>query len=421
MTPLKNIGLAVAALALATAAPAQDRQASEPVLTLEQALSLAIGEQPSVVAYRREAQASEEAAVAARSLPDPEVSVGIQDFPVRGENAFSPIDDDFTMYTVGIMREQVRRSKREAEAARIRAEALVSRRQGTARELQVHRAAMIAWIDAVEAKNKQSLLERLIADLRAGRKVLEGGIAGGSSTPALVLQMDAEIALGEAQLADARRAEARARGELERWIGKAASRPLPASLPLIEAPKAVPASIFRFGSHPHVLVAEAEQQVATRRVDVARQERKPDISWSVMVGFRPKYGELVSGQVSIPLQLNRRQRQDRLVAEAQARADAAGLRAEDEKRELERQYRVALADYEGAEAELARIDRDAIPALEAAFKASEARYGSGAGTLEEPFLIVRRYVETTIKSVETRAKRDRAVAEMLYVLGESGQ
>lgn len=421
MTPLKNISLALSALLLATAAPAQDRQASEPVLTLEQALALAIGEQPSVTAYRREAEASEQAAIAAGTLPDPEVSVGIQDFPVRGENAFSPIDDEFTMYTIGFMREQVRRSKRQAEAARIQAEALVSQRKGTAQELQIHRAAMIAWIDAVEAKDKQGLLERLIADLRAGRKVLEAGIPGGASTPALVLQMDAEIALGEAQLADARRAEARARGELQRWIGAAASRPLPASLPLIEAPKALPPGMFQLASHPHVRVAEAEQQVALRQVDVARQQRKPDISWSVMVGFRPRYGEMVSGQVSIPLQLNRRQRQDRLVAEARARADAAILRAEDEKRELERQYRVALADYEGAEAELARIERDAIPALEAAFKASEARYGGGAGTLEEPFLIVRRYVETTIKSVETRARRDRAVAEMLYVLGESSQ
>ena len=134
-----------------------------------------------------------------------------------------------------------------------------------------------------------------------------------------------------------------------------------------------------------------------------------------------KDGEMVSGQVSIPLQINRRGRQDRLIGAAEARADAARLRVEDTRRELTQQYEVARADYEGADAELAHINREAVPALESAFKVAEARYAGGDGTLEQPFAIVRRYVETTIKSVEIRAKRDRAVAKMLYVIGETGQ
>jgi len=421
MTLSRSICFGLAAAALATSAYAQDRSAAGPPLTLQEAVSLASNDQPALVAYELDATASDEAAVAARSLPDPQVTAGIENFPISGSNAFSPIEDEMTMYSIGVMREQVRRSKREAEVARILAEALVSRRQASAQERQIRKAVMIAWIDAVEARSKEKLFGRLADDLHTGHKVMEAGVPTGGATTALVLQMEAEIALAEAKIAEARSAEARARAELSRWIGAAASRPLPDSLPSIDAPAAVPGGILHVAAHPSMQVAEAEQGVALRKVDVARQERKPDISWSVSLGIRPKYGEMVSAGVSIPLQINRRQRQDRLIGEAEARADAARLRLEDKGRELESQYRVALADYQGADAELARIDRDALPALESSFKAAEARYAAGGSTLDQPFAIVRRYVEVSIMSVEARAKRDRAVAEMLYVLGETGR
>ena len=410
--------------ALSTGEAAQVSRSAGPVhtgpeLTLEQALAHTSGDQPGIAAYEREAQASEQAAIAARSLPDLELMVGIQNFPITGDNAFSPTDDEMTMYMIGIMREQVRRSKREAEAQRILAEALVSRRQAGAQERRIRRAVMIAWIDAVEARSKQRLLEQLIADLRTGRQAIEAGIPTGGSTPALALEAEAEIGLAEARLADAKREEARARAELARWIGPAASLPVPDSIPDIEPPAAAVGTPLT--AHPELLVAQAEQEAAQRGIEVARQERKPDFSWQVSLGLRPEFGHMLSAQVSIPLQLNRQGRQDRLIAEARARADAASLRLEDRRRDLQRQYAVAAADYQGAEAELARIDREAIPSLEGAFKAAEARYSGGGGTLERPLAIARRYLEVTVQSIETRAKRARAAADMIYIIGEGGR
>ena len=412
--------VAVAAAALATAALAEENTAAAPVLTLHDAVTLASNDQPMVAAFETEAQASEQSAIAARSLPDPQLSVGIQNFPVTGRTAFSPTEDEFTMYTIGIMREQVRRSKREAEAARIQADALVSKRKASAEERHIRREIMVAWIDAVEARAKQRLLERLITDLRAGRKVIEEAIPTGGSTPALALQADAEIGLEESQLAYAKRAEARARAELVRWIGPAAgSRPLPDSIPDIEPP--THHGIHAVAVHPELLVAQAEEQAALRQMDVAKQARKPDYSWSVSVGLRPNYGQMVSAGVSIPLQMNRGNRQDRMISEAQARATAASLRTEDKRRELQRDYATALADAEGAEVELERIDMGAIPQLEAAFRAAEARYAGGGGTLDQPFAIVRRYVEVHLQALEVKGRRARAIAELVHVAGEEAR
>ena len=410
---------AVLAPLLATAAAAQDQAQAQEALTLERAVSLASTAQPSTAAYEREAVASEEAAAAARSLPDPQLMVGIQNFPITGKNAFSVTDDEMTMVMIGIMREQVRRSKREAEAQRILAEALVSRRQADAQERRIRRDVTIAWIDAVEARAKRRLLEQLIADLRTGRAAIGAGIATGGSTPALALEADADIGFAQTRLAQAERDEARARAELVRWIGAAAALPLPDSVPEIAPPTAPPRPAS--SAHPDLLVAQAEQEAARSAVDAARQARKADVSWQVSLGLRPQYGQMLSAQVSIPLQLNRRNRQDRLVAQAQARADAAGLRLEDRRRDLQRQYSLAEADHSGADAELKRIDRDVLPALESAFKTAEARYAGGGGTLEQPLAIARRYLEMTVQSIEVRAKRARAAADMIYVVGEDGR
>ena len=383
------------------------------MLSLNDAVSLALGDQPTIQAFGREAEAAEEAAIAAGTLPDPELMVGVRDFPVTGDKAFSPTADNFTMYMVGAMREQVRRSKRMAEASRLRAEALVSRAQGTAQERRIRREVMIAWINAVEAQAKQRLLDRLIADLRVGHRVMEAVIPTGGSTPALALQMQAEIALAQTRQAAARGEEARARAELARWIGGLAKRPLPDVIPTLELPAGIETTAD-LDDHPAVEVAEAQEQAAQRQADVARADRKSNISWSVSYGWRPKFGDLVTAQVSIPLQINRAGRQNRRIAEAAARAEAARLRAQDTQRELSGAYGAALAQYKSAEAQLSILTSQAIPSLEASFEAAEARYGAGQGTLEMPLTIIERYVETSVQAVEERARRARAAAELIY-------
>ena len=408
--------VALGAAALATAAPAQDKAPAAPTLTLPDALAIASGDQPMVEAYARDAEASKQAAVAARNLPDPQLSVGVQDFPVTGHTAFSPTRDDFTMYVIGVMREQVRRSKRDATAAQLQAEATVNLEQASAEQLHIRRDATIAWLTAVEAIAKGQLLERAIDDLKTGQKLMEAGVPTGASSPSLALEAQAEVALAEVQLAESRGAEAHARGELARWIGPAAQRPLPDAVPNLALPAAMRGQML---DHPHLRVALAQETAAQRQVEVARADRKPDISWSVNYGFRPSFGDFVGAQVSIPLQINQGHLQDRRIAEAQARVDAAALRAEDTRRDLEEQYQTALADYQGANAQIDVLTKTAIPSLEAAFKTAEARYAGTQGSLELPLNVVRRYVETSISLVEQEGKRARAAAEIIYLTGEA--
>lgn len=128
---------------------------------------------------------------------------------------------------------------------------------------------------------------------------------------------------------------------------------------------------------------------------------------------------MVSAQVSIPLQINRKGLQNRRITEAEARASAARLRTEDAVRELEASRAGALARYQSAEAQIERLTKGAIPSLEASFEAAQARFAGGQGTLELPLNIVRRYVEANIQRVEQQGERARAAAELIYLTGET--
>ena len=422
---MRRVPAAAAALAALITAPAQASSASgaQPlpraeragdVLNLVDAVVLSRSAQPRLSAFAREAEASEEAAIAAATLPDLQLMLGIRDFPVTGDKAFSPSADNFTMYMIGVMREQVRRSKRTAAATQLRAEALVSRAQATAEERQIQLQVTTAWINAVEAVMKQRVLRRLISDLNVGYKVMEAVIGTGGSTPALALQMQAEIALAEVRLADSIGEEARARAVMARWIGAAANRPLPDTIPVLELPAGI-GDRADLADHPAVDLAQSQEQALRSRVDVAREDLRSDPTWSFSYGWRPDFGDLVTLQFTIPLQLNKPDRQNRRVAEASARADAAALRAEDTRRELQAAYLAALAQYKSADAQLEIIAKQAIPSLEASFEAAEARYGAGQGSLELPLTVVQRYLEATVQAVVERARRARAAAEIIYL------
>jgi len=127
--------------AAATAVPA----AAQQPLSLDRALALSLEGQPGLSAFSRTAKAFEEAAVAARQLPDFTLRAGIQNLPVQGSDAFSLDKDFMTMRFIGIGREQVRRSKREAEASRLLAEGDVALAEQQLLARRIQRDVMLGW------------------------------------------------------------------------------------------------------------------------------------------------------------------------------------------------------------------------------------------------------------------------------------
>ena len=409
----------VATAAVVTLALPAAAQEGNP-LTVEEALRLSLERQPSLSAFERRAQASEAAAVAAGQLPDLRLSVGIQNFPVTGDDAFSLSGVDMTMRTVGVSREQVRGSTRSARAERLRAEGAVSLGEQQVLARRIQREVLLAWTTIVEAQHKQRALTNLIQRLEGRREAAEADVPTGRATAADVVAIRAEVGAARAELAEARGNEAEGRAALARWLGDVARRPLSGSVPMCPAPSRA-AALASVDNHPLLEVVRRQGTVAERAIAVARAERRPNWGWSAMYGQRAgDRADVVSLMVSFDLPLNRSRLQNQRILEATELAAAARDTLEDTRRELLAQLEQALAEHESAEARLEATNTLTLPALRAAEQALEARYAAGGGDLTTVLAARERTTRTELQLAEQLGAAGRASANLLFYIDECG-
>src|SRR3546814_4855855 len=92
ITPMKSFaspwrGSMAIELALAVAQP--QPALAQATLSLDEALTLSVERQPAISAFTRTAREDEEAAVAARQTPAPQLTISIKNLPVTGYEAFA--------------------------------------------------------------------------------------------------------------------------------------------------------------------------------------------------------------------------------------------------------------------------------------------------------------------------------------------
>ena len=407
----------VTALALALAQP--QPALAQATLTLDEALALSVERQPALSAFTRTARASEEAAVAARQLPDPQLTIGIQNLPVTGSEAFDLNDDFMTMKSIGIMRTQVRETKREAASARYLAEAAVSLAEQDLLARRIQREVMLGWIAVIEAQQKREVLNFLIEKLEGRQSLVEDSILDGTATASDVIAIEAEISAARAELLAAQDAEAAGRAMLARWIGDAAQRPLSTNQLPICRPSDKQRVLSTVADHPLIEVAQRRETVAERAIDIARADRKPDWGWSAMYGQRGGgRSDMVTLQVTIDLPLNKSRLQNRRIAEASELAAAARDRVEDTRREVVSDFEQAWAQWSAANARLTTTLGDTLPALEAVERALEARVAGGQPALTDVQAASERTTRTALEVIDQRAALARASADLSFYVEE---
>lgn len=406
---------AAAAFTILISAPGHAQE----TLSLGEALRMSTDRQPALAAYTRTAQAAQSAAIAARQLPDLTLRGGLRGFPVTGDDAFEIDAVDMTMLFIGVGREQVRRSRREAAAIRILAEGQVSLAEQDVLARRIQRDVMLGWTAVVEARQKQELLDILVSKLEARQNLIQAQIPTGVATPADALAIEAEISAVRAELLAAQDAEAAGRAMLARWIGEASERPITSKELPICRPANKQEALALLADHPLIEVARRQTRAAERAIDVARADREPNWGWSALYGKR--FGgrsDVVSLEVSIDLPLNRARLQNQRIAEAASLAAAARDRVEDARREVISEFEQAWAQWGAANARLKTARGETLPALDATETALEARVAGGQPALTDVQAVSERFTRTALDAIGYRADLARSTADLLFYLEE---
>ena len=403
-----------AALALIAAAVTPSWAADS--LTLAQALHIAVGRSPQLRAQQALSMAAREQAVAAGQLPDPVLKLGIDNLPVDGPERGSLTRDFMTMRRIGIMQEIPRAEKRQLRADRFEHDAQRARALQQQSLASIQQSTALAWLERYYAQALRELVQQQIDETRLQLQAADLAFRNGRASQADVFAARAAAIGLNDRLGEL---EGQSRGAelmLARWVGAdVANRTVSGTPPWQVLSHQSQVVQDRTGKHPDLQVISAEIAAAETDARLALANKKPD--WSVEASYSQRgsaYSNMVSLGVSIPLQWDSKNRQNRELAAKLFLVDEAKERYEDRLRSQEFEARSLLNDWQTGKDRLARLRDELIPVMRQRAEASLTAYRTGKSDLAATLAARRDEIDSRIQALNLEMETARAWARLNY-------
>jgi outer membrane protein TolC len=386
-------------------------------LSLERAVADAAARSPLASAFDSQARAAREMAVAAGQLPDPVLKLGLNNLPVDGPDRYSVTRDFMTMRSVGVMQELTRADKRKARAGRAEREvelAQVARRAAIA---GAQRNTATAWLERSYLESMRGLMQAQLTQAEQQVEAAQTLYRSGKGSQAEVFAARGSVEQLRDALAQVDRQVAGATLQLGRWVGEGAQLPL-GPRPVLALPGWTEGVLAEhLAQHPQVAAAAQQEAVADSDVALARAARSSDWSVELTVSQRgPAYSNMVSISLSVPLQWDRSNRQDRELAAKLAGIDEARARREELQRAHEAEVRAMLQEWRSHEDRLRRYDASLLPLASQRSEAAIASYRAGSGPLTAVLDARRNEVDVRLDRLRIEMDRARIWAQLTYLL-----
>lgn len=325
--------LARAALAFVGVFAAIAPAAAVEPLSLNAAVQTALVRSRSLDASTAAAQSAREMAVAAAQRPDPVLRLSLDNLPVDGPERFSTTRDFMTMRSIGLMQTLPGADKRRARGERFEREADAALSERAVRVAALQTEVAQAWLERRLQEQRLQLLRAQIEEARVLVQTTDAALRGGRGATADALAAREALAQLEQGLIGAQADLANARLTLARFTAGPPDQPL-AGLPPMQLTQVTIDNAGQIPNFPDLAALQAREAVARADAEVARQDLKPDWSAELMFSQRgSQFSNMVSIGVSVPLQWDRPQRQQRELAARLARVNELEAEREEQTRE----------------------------------------------------------------------------------------
>jgi outer membrane protein TolC len=412
-------GWLAAALAAAAASPVL---AEPPTLGLQQAVQLALQQDPGIRQLRSEQQALRSQAVAAGQLPDPKLSLGVINLPT---NSFAVGRDSMTMQVIGLSQEfpaghtRALAEQRGRQLTKAQQQEIFERRRRVALDVRV------AWLQLYYADHALQLVEQNEASFQQLAASAKARYENGSGTQQEWLRARLELASLKEQALDLQNAARTARAVLARYIGPdEASRPLPNGLPALPDPPPYAEILSALPSHPLAAADNAQIDAAQTSVNIAKQAYQPTWGVDLSYGRRPggdaggPFTNMFSAMVSVSLPIFTGNRQDQQVAAAEAQASASTYARDDQLRQLKRMLDEDWARWQQLQELNSLYEKTILPDASVDVAAGTTAYRNGGGDF---FELVRSQLDelnARMRHLKIETGLDSVKADLLYLSGE---
>jgi outer membrane protein TolC len=408
-----------AALALSFLAAVHGALAAPQPLTLGEAQQRAVARSRQLGAQDQAITAANEMAVAAGQLPDPVLKVGIDNLPVSGPDRLSLGNDFMTMRRIGLSQELTRADKLHWRSARYQIEGDKAQAQKDVALAAIQRATAIAWLEVFYTGEMAGAVSAQTAVSRQEIEAAEAAYRGGRGSSADILAARSALLALDDRASEVSRRQRAAHTMLARWTGEETSV---AGVPDIERIRLDPASLDTdLAHHPEIAVLNKQEDIAQADANLARANQHTD--WSVEVAFQQRgsaYSNMVSVGISVPLQWDRRKRQDRELAAKLAVVEQTKAERDEMLREHVAETRSMIIAWQSGRERIARYRRESLPLAAERSQAVLASYRGGKATLTEVLAARRAEVELRLQALEVELDTARLWAQLNFLFPEGG-
>lgn len=406
--------LALASLCLSFAAVA------EPALSLTEAQHLAVARSRQLLAQDAAASANRDLSIAAGQLPDPVLRLGIDNLPVDGADRFTLGRDFMTMRRVGIMQEFTRSEKRQLRAQIYQDEAEKNLAEKSVSIAAIQRDTALAWIDRYYAEATTTVIGEQISAVKLEITATESAYKAGKSTQADVFAAHSALALLQDQMSEAQRRVRTATGDLARWVGDDALKPLLGKPELQSTQLDTAALNSTLAHHPRISLLTKQAQIAETEAKLAEANKQAD--WSVEVSYAHRgsdFADMISAGVSIPLQWDQNQRQNRELAAKLAMVEQINAERDEMLREHTAAIKNLVTEWENGRERLSRYTQEILPLAAERTRAVLVAYQSGKGSSDEVLAARRNEISTRQQAIQLEMETARLWAQLNFLIPEN--
>lgn len=390
-------------------------------LTLAAAERLALEAEPGQQALEARADALTHRAAAAAVFPEPELRVGLNNYPIES-GSFST--EGMTNASVGIRQAFPPGQARQFEQEHLAWRAAATHETAELRADEIRRLTREAWLDVFywqEAAAQVEATRPFFADLLT---ITESLYAVGRKTRQDVLRAELELSRLEDRLIDIGRAEAMARARLAEWVGTAADSPVAAALPNWQQVPPLEDLVGRLDEHPLLRAAGADLEARRAAVSLATERKKP--GWALDVGYAYREGQLSSGQprsdfvtlgVTMGLPFTRSKAIDSNLTAALRERSAAEFDRDRDRRALDSRLRAEHARFTELSRRLALFEERILAQVRAHAEAALDAYRSDTADFAD---VMRAYIDdldTRTEFLRLSTERAMSYAALAYLGG----
>jgi outer membrane protein TolC len=321
-----------------------------------------------------------------------------------------------TMRRVGLMQELTASGKRRLRAARFERTADKAAAEKEATIARIERDTAQAWFDLYFAKQMAELVRQQVGQARLDFEAAQAAYRAGKGSQADVFAASSRIGGAEDRASEFDTRVRAAYSMLARWAGPDADL-APAGLPDMSQVRIDADSLdSQLAHHPEIAVLERAEEAARTEVRLAEADRHPD--WSVEVALQQRgqgYSNRLSVGLSVPLQWNRKNRQDRELAAKIMQADGARDEREESLRAHAGELRVMLEEWRSGRERGARYRAELVPLAASRSASLLAAYRGGKAMLAEVLAARRDELEVRLQALQLEAGTARRWAQLNFI------